>query len=278
MVDAISSALSKTLSARQMLPTAKEIFEKIEQLRFVDVEPSAGLAQSVIISEATYAPWLQDQAFLETFGLIKGNTLVDFYRCYELWQLVRQLAHVDGDILEVGVFRGGTGCLMARAAHYPDRTKHVYLCDTYEGIVKAGPEDSFFMGDELRNTSVKLVTALAAQLALRNTSVELVKALAEKLALSNVTILKGIFPDDTAAGIADKRFALCHIDVDVYRSAAETLDWVWPRLNVGGIVVFDDYGFSTCDGVTKLVNERMGQNVTAIYNLNGHAIMVKVSG
>jgi O-methyltransferase len=41
--------------------------------------------------------------------------------------------------------------------------------------------------------------------------------------------------------------------------------------------VFDDYGFATCDGVTKLVNERMGQmNATAIYNLNGHAIVVKV--
>jgi O-methyltransferase len=186
--------------------------------------------------------------------------VVDFYRCYELWQLVKQLAHVEGDILEVGVYRGGTGCLMARAAHYPDRTKHVYLCDTYAGIVKAGPQDSFFRGGELRNTSVELVKALVAE-----------------LALSNVTTLQGIFPDDTAAAIADRRFAFCHIDVDVYRSAQEVLDWVWPRLNVGGIVVFDDYGFATCDGVTKLVNERMGQmNATAIYNLNGHAIMVKV--
>ena len=243
-----------------MLPSAKEIFDKIEQLRFVDVEPSAGLAQSVIISEATYAPWLQDQAFLETFRLIKPNTVVDFYRCYELWQLVRQLAHVDGDILEVGVFRGGTGCLQARAAHYPDRTKHVYLCDTYAGIVKAGPQDTFFRGGELKNTSV-----------------EAVKAVVDQLKLSNVTILKGIFPDDTAAAIADRRFSFCHIDVDVYQSAQEVLDWVWPRLSVGGIVVFDDYGFSTCDGVTKLVNERRGQNATVIHNLNGHAIMVKVA-
>jgi O-methyltransferase len=242
-----------------MLPSAKEIFDQIQQLRFVDVAPSAGLAQSVIISEATYAPWLQDQEFLATFLEIKPVTVVDFYRCYELWQLVRQLAHVDGDILEVGVFRGGTGCLMARAAHYADRTKHVYLCDTYAGIVKAGPQDSFFRGGELKNTCV-----------------DLVKALVEQLALSNVTILKGIFPDDTAAAVADKRFSFCHIDVDVYLSAQEVLDWVWPRLSVGGIVVFDDYGFSTCDGVTKLVNERRGQNATVIHNLNGHAIMVKV--
>jgi hypothetical protein len=38
-------------------------------------------------------------------------------------------------------------------------TKHVYLCDTYAGIVKAGPQDSFFRGGELRNTSVELVKA-----------------------------------------------------------------------------------------------------------------------
>lgn len=243
-----------------MQASAQEIINKIAPLRFTDISPVGGLAQSIIIPEATYAPWLQDEGFLATYGAIRGNTVVDFYRCYELWHLVRQSVHVDGDILEVGVYRGGTGCLLARAAQYGDRTKHVFLCDTYAGIVKAGPQDSFFKGGELANTSV-----------------ELVKGLVENLALPNVSILKGIFPDDTSAAVADKRFSFCHIDVDVYLSAQQVLDWVWPRLSVGGTVVFDDYGFSTCDGVTKLVNERVGQmNAVTIYNLNGHAIMVKV--
>ena len=33
--------------------------------------------------------------------------------------------------------------------------------------------------------------------------------------------------------------ALCHIDVDVYQSARDTVEWVEPRLTSGGAIVFD---------------------------------------
>lgn len=240
--------------------TTEEILKKLDPLRYADVSPIAGLAHSVIIPQSSYSPWLQDEEFQETLQAIRGHTVVDFYRCYELWQLVKQSAHIDGDILEVGVYRGGTGCILARAARQPDRTRHVFLCDTYAGIVKAGPQDICFKGGELSDTSVDLVKGLVA-----------------RLALPNVSILQGTFPDDTAAAVSDRQFSFCHIDVDVYESAREVLDWVWPRLSFGGIVVFDDYGFYTCAGVTKLVNERIGQmNATTIHNLNGHAIMIKM--
>jgi O-methyltransferase len=251
----------KALDAvRQMLASTDEILNKLDPLRYADVSPVAGLAHSVVIPQASYSPWLQDQEFLETLQAIRGHTVVDFYRCYELWQLVKQSTHIEGDILEVGVYRGGTGCIMARAAEHRAPAKHVFLCDTYAGIVKAGPQDTVFKGGELTDTSVDLVKDLVA-----------------RLALPNVAILQGIFPDDTAAAVSDRQFSFCHIDVDVYQSAREVLDWVWPRLSFGGIIVFDDYGFSTCAGVTKLVNERIGQmNATTIHNLNGHAIMIKM--
>ena len=41
-------------------------------------------------------------------------------------------------------------------------------------------------------------------------------------------------------------------------------------------MVFDDYGFSGCEGVTKFVNElRVNSQLFFIHNLNGHAIFVK---
>ena len=244
-----------------MIPSVQELLKQVAPLRHANQSLYGGYAQSLVIPEATYSPWLQDEEFLAAYREVRANTVVDIYRCYELWQLARQLARIDGDILEVGVFRGGSGCLLARAAHHGDRTKHVFLCDTYAGIAKAGPEDSYFKGGELANTSV-----------------DMVRGLVEKLALSNVSILKGIFPDETASAVKDRQFSLCHIDVDVYLSARDVLDWVWPRLSVGGVVVFDDYGFWTCDGIVKIVNERIGQmNATTIHNLNGHAIMTKTS-
>ncbi|MBK7432753.1 MAG: hypothetical protein IPI66_01930 [Chitinophagaceae bacterium] len=46
---------------------------------------------------------------------------------------------------------------------------------------------------------------------------------------------------------------------------------------IGGVVVFDDYGFHTCTGVTKLVEEyRKHADRVIIHNLNGHALMIKL--
>jgi O-methyltransferase len=55
-------------------------------------------------------------------------------------------------------------------------------------------------------------------------------------------------------------------------------EWIWPRLSIGGIVVFDDYGFRMCDGVSKLGNELSSiSNAAFIHNLNGHAVIVKTA-
>ena len=89
-------------------------------------------------------------------------------------------------------------------------------------------------------------------------------------------MLEGIFPEETASGIADQRFRLCHIDVDVYKSASDVFEWAWPRLASGGMAVFDDYGFPACPGVTRFVDEQRGQpDRLVLHNLNGHGIIVK---
>lgn len=76
--------------------------------------------------------------------------------------------------------------------------------------------------------------------------------------------------------IASRRFSLCHIDVDVYESARDIFDWVWPRMAPGGVVVFDDYGFRGCVGITMLGEDlRARQDLVFIHNMNGHALLVK---
>jgi O-methyltransferase len=86
--------------------------------------------------------------------------------------------------------------------------------------------------------------------------------------------LKGIFPEETCEQIG-KKIRFCRIVVDVYRSAKDVFDWVWPRIPVGGIVVFDNYGFAT-RSVTKFVNEQNGRkDMVLVHNLNGHAVLVK---
>ena len=216
---------------------------------------------SIIIPEWMYSPWLADEKFQKVWPGLRENTRVDEYKGYSLWKLTEQVKHLKGDFLEVGVWRGGSGCLMAYKCQQEKIDAKIYLCDTYEGIVKAGEKDHFWRGGEVSDTSVERVEELIKQLNLKNCQ-----------------ILKGIFPEDTGHNLADKKFRLCHIDVDVYLSAKDTLNWIWGKLEVGGVVVFDDYGHVQCDGITELVEEESEKaDRLVIHNLAGHAIMIKVS-
>ena len=141
-------------------------------------------SHAIIIPESSLSPWRSDQAFRETFSKIEGFTLVDEMRLYELWHLAAELATVPGDILEVGVWRGGSGCLMASRSARSGSDATVYLCDTFSGVVKAGDPDPIYEGGEHDDTSPALV-----------------RALAESMGLDNVEILVGTFPDESGGAV-----------------------------------------------------------------------------
>jgi O-methyltransferase len=218
---------------------------------------SPDIRHSHLTPAATYSPWLSDPGFMGAYQQIRKFTLVDIYRCYELWELARQSSRVDGAIVEVGVWRGGTGCLLALAA--PEKT--VYLADTFTGVVNAGAQDTKYLGGEHGDTSEGLVRELLGS-----------------AGAGNAILLKGIFPAETAASIAGS-IALLHVDVDVYQSAKDTVEWALPRLLPGSTIVFDDYGFYGCEGITRYVHELRERlaGFAFFHNLNGHAVFVKLA-
>lgn len=188
--------------------------------------------------------------------------MVDKYRCYELWKLIEQSVKLKhGSIIEIGVWRGGTGALLATQAKNCGIEDRVFLCDTFTGVVKAGPKDSSYKGGEHADTTRQLVEEL----------------IFKRMNLDNVEILEGIFPDQTGHQIERLQFRFCHIDVDVYQSAKDIIDWIWDRIVPDGIVVYDDYVFKGCEGITKYVEEQITlTDRLVIHNLNGHAIIIKL--
>jgi O-methyltransferase len=202
------------------------------------------------------APWLTDAAFSALYEQIKGNTLVDRIRCFSLYLLTQQITHLDGDVLEIGVWRGGTAGIFATML--PAKT--IFLADTFQGVIKSS-EWEHYKDRAHDDTSIELVEDLLKQ----------------RLRVGNYEILPGIFPDDTGHLVQGRKWALVHIDVDVYLSAKETFHYVWEDVLPGGIVVFDDYGFfSACSGILKFIEEiKNDDDKLFIHNLNGHGYMIK---
>jgi O-methyltransferase len=211
---------------------------------------------SKVVPTAYYAPWLSDDAFIEIYGLARDSTLVDIYRCFELWELAKQSLAVPGSFLEVGVWRGGTACLLAKAIEGSGRT--IYLADTFRGVVKAGAGDGWYIGGEHSDSTASGV-----------------KQLLTSVGAKNFEILSGIFPEDTAPYVHGS-IAFVHIDVDVYKSAKDVFDWAFPRMPPGAVAVFDDYGSDRCPGVTRFCNElKLERELIFFHNLNGHAVIIK---
>jgi O-methyltransferase len=214
------------------------------------------------LTPACYSPWNTDQPFLDLFERVEPFTLMDLYKAHVLWMLVQQAAKVPGALVEVGVWRGGSGALIARRAQLSGIREPVYLCDTFTGVVKATATDAHYKGGEHADTSPSIVAGLLAD-----------------LQLDNAVVLQGVFPDDTASRVTSDQIRFCHIDVDTHDSAQGILEWVWSRLPRGGIVVYDDYGFPRCDGIRTHVEEQLpAPDRLVIHNLSGQAILVKIGG
>jgi O-methyltransferase len=217
---------------------------------------------SAVTPAANYSPWLADSEFSKIYLEIKSHTLVDIFRCYELWELTEHIHNLNSNaaFIEVGVWKGGTAGIIAKKLSLLGSNVAFFLADTFEGVVKATDKDSTYNGSEHADTSQEIVENLLSN------------------KYHKYTILKGIFPDDTSHLIDDTiQFGFCHIDVDVYESSKDIVDWIWSRMIKGGVLVFDDYGFHTCDGVTKYVNEQKNKSDRVIvHNLNGHALMIKL--
>lgn len=173
-------------------------------------------------------PW-EEEPFASDFAAIRGTTLVGPRRCYVLAALARQAAAVPGAMAEVGVYRGGTARLLARLR--PDR--HLYLFDTFAGMPPTDPVRDRHRAGDFADTSLASVQAFVDA--------------------ENADFRPGLFPA-TSAGLEHERFALVHVDCDIYASVRACCEWFYPRLGPGAALVFDDYGQESCPGAREAVD------------------------
>ena len=84
------------------------------------------------------------EEFRRLYAQAEPRTLVGKARCLWLWRLAKFTAGKEGEIAEVGVYKGGTARILARAC--PQKTVHLF--DTFAGMPEVRPEiDSHKPGD-----------------------------------------------------------------------------------------------------------------------------------
>jgi O-methyltransferase len=140
---------------------------------------------------------------------------------------------VPGDLIETGVWRGGSTILMKAILNaYGEHTRNVWVADSFEGLPKpnedAYPDDR---GDDLYTFEELSVSQEQVQEHFRRFD----------LLDANVRFLKGWFKD-TLPSAPIERLAVMRLDGDMYESTMDALKALYPKLSPGGFVIIDDYG------------------------------------
>jgi len=139
---------------------------------------------------------------------------------------------VPGDLIETGVWRGGTVILMRailKAHQVTDRK--VWVADSFAGLPK--PDARKFPADA--GDVHYLLDELAIPLEEVQANFRLYGLLDDQ-----VGFLKGWFKDTLPSAPIEK-LAVARLDGDMYQSTIEALETLYPKLSVGGYLIVDDY-------------------------------------
>lgn len=135
---------------------------------------------------------------------------------------------VPGDVVECGVYKGGTAALLARTVTHSRLPRTLWLFDVFSGMPPAaavdGPEAPSWVGN------LKSSTHRVARL-LRRTGAD----------LSRIRIVPGLF-QQTFPTVRIPQIALLNVDADWYESVKLCLDTFYDSVVPNGFVSIDDYG------------------------------------
>jgi O-methyltransferase len=183
-----------------------------------------------------FSPWFaHGSEFEKYFAIASPRSLVAADACYVLWSLLRQSLALPGDVWECGVFQGGTAAMAAAVLRNTGSQKKLYLFDTFEGMPEVdASHDTHHQGDFSEVSIDAVLDYIGSE--------------------DQRVIRKGLIPE-TFTGLESSQIAFAHIDVVLYQATLDSIRFIWPRLTVGGFIVFDDYGFGSCPGARAAVDE-----------------------
>lgn len=194
----------------------------------------------------------------------------DKVRFFNWWFQAERLKRMEvpGAFAELGVYKGES----ARILHAMDPDRIFYLFDTFEG----------FAGKDLENETGEAATYTTRNFA--DTSLEKVRR--NIGGNSNIIFCPGYFPDSAVSffgkGAAEKTptFALVNIDADLYNPTKAGLEYFYPLLSSGGVIIVHDYT-NKWEGVRKAVDEfslTIPEWPVEVPDVDGTVMIIKSSG
>jgi len=161
-------------------------------------------------------------------------------------ELLEESLKLDGDVIECGVFRGGSARRMSRRLAELAPSKMLFACDSFEGF----PQDRILdadLGPFRFRFKIRRKFSQAGDVPQR------LMQFFDAYRI-NGYVVKGFF-SDTLPKLKPRKYCFIYIDCDIYESHLDCLNVLYEQLVPGGIVVFDDYAQPKWPGASRAVDE-----------------------
>jgi O-methyltransferase len=177
------------------------------------------------------------------WNIVKSRTMTSIYRVDALRESVEYINsnNIAGDIVECGVWRGGSTLAVALTLQRLGTERILWLFDTFEGMPEPGSEDIDFNGRAALDIMVEQAPRTSD--GWLKSSLGEVKSGFDEIGYPNNLVNYVVGPvETTIPQNAPRKIALLRLDTDWFSSTYHELVHLWPRLSDRGILIIDDYG------------------------------------
>lgn len=173
-------------------------------------------------------------------GMVLPYTMTGEARVIALYNILEKvhLQNIEGDIVEVGVWRGGN--IRGAVGFFKsmgETRRSFWLYDTFSGMTPPSDVDIDYCGATAESQMDKIkclasiddVKEVVLSVPHSGFSINFVEGDVRKVLLDSDTILP-------------EKIAVLRLDTDFYDSTKIELEVLWPLVSAGGFLIVDDYG------------------------------------
>lgn len=203
-----------------------------------------------------------------------GMTMVGLQRLTNVQECVRRVIadRIPGDLIETGVWRGGTAILMrALLDVYDDHERKVWVADSFAGL--PAPDPDRYPADKRFASVLDQSPNSQDSLDFLAVSIDDVRRNFGRYGYldDRVRFVEGWFKD-TLPELSGHCWAIIRLDGDLYESTIQALENLYADLSEGGFAIIDDYwavgacrqaveDYRTANGIDAVIHDIDGTGV-----------------
>jgi O-methyltransferase len=275
----LTAALRSLLQRRDDVATPGERFpaEELRALKALHERCPLDMHARILFGGAR----IEDTGLLDLFNACvnESATTVSPWKTLARIQGAMNLAHyflhslsLEGARAECGVFRGLSALYVCRTAALKRKEftgADFHLVDSFEGFPEPRSEDFITVNRGKHGTA----RAPAFQQGDAAASLEHVRRVLRDF--PGVHFHQGFIPQ-VLSGLPETHWAFVHIDVDLHQPTLESLEYFYPRMIKGGIVICDDYGSELFPGARKAWDQYCnGHDIPFVVLGTGQSVIVR---